>query len=342
MVTVENYGPMGPLHSRTPWYYTTTALFLTVAFFVQPLTWREAFWTWVTKQTDHELLLFVFGSWIVHMVTFIGSNSVMALIYRANSPFLEQFKIQKKPWPWNRSEKDRAEYFELIKKSLKVICINQFILAPLLMASNLETFKKLGLKLTVDTVAPWYVSIVQITVFMMVEDCMFYWLHRFLHWSAIYGYIHKHHHQYKVTIGIASEYAHPLEFVLSNAIPFTAGPLIVAALSPMGVHLLTFWMWTILRVGETVDGHCGYEFPWSPYRLLPFSGSSSVHDFHHSHNIGNYASFFTYWDRLCGTAVAYERYVEKQEAEWQAKKAAGGAVAPAIASGTTTGAKKVE
>ena len=35
-----------------------------------------------------------------------------------------------------------------------------------------------------------------------------------------------------------------------------------------------------MRVMETVDGHCGYEFSWSPYRLLPFSGSSEYHNFH--------------------------------------------------------------
>lgn len=56
-----------------------------------------------------------------------------------------------------------------------------------------------------------------------------------------------------------------------------------------------------MRVAETIDGHCGYEFSWSPYRLLPLSGSSEYHNFHHSHNVGNYASFFSYWDSLFGT-----------------------------------------
>ena len=42
------------------------------------------------------------------------------------------------------------------------------------------------------------------------------WAHRALHLPAIYGYVHKVHHQYKTSIGIASEYAHPVEFIFSN------------------------------------------------------------------------------------------------------------------------------
>ena len=65
---------------------------------------------------------------------------------------------------------------------------------------------------------------------------------------------------------------------------------------------------------ETIDGHCGYEFSWSPYRLLPFSGSSEYHNFHHSHNVGNYGSFFSYWDTFFGTNGDYFRFrVEKEK-----------------------------
>ena len=34
----------------------------------------------------------------------------------------------------------------------------------------------------------------------------------------------------------------------------------------------------------------GFEFPWSPFRLLPFSASATYHDYHHSHNRGNFSS----------------------------------------------------
>ena len=184
------------------------------------------------------------------------------------------------------------------------------------------------------------------------------WAHRALHLPAIYGYVHKVHHQYKTSIGIASEYAHPVEFIFSNGaqqqhrregkrgvervgvvwgaeankicssvsfsrcvlsrtvIPFTAGPLL------FGCHYWTLWQWMILRVGETVEGHSGYEFAFSPFRLLPMSGSSTGHDFHHSHNVGNFGSFFSYWDRLCGTDRAFAKWEAKQAAIRQGQQAA--------------------
>jgi len=52
------------------------------------------------------------------------------------------------------------------------------------------------------------------------------------------------------------------------------------------------WLWIIYRVLETLDGHSGFELPWSMFRYLPFSASAQSHDYHHSNNIGNYGSFF--------------------------------------------------
>ena len=60
-----------------------------------------------------------------------------------------------------------------------------------------------------------------------------------------------------------------------------------------------------MRIGETIDGHSGYEFSWSPFRLLPFSSSAESHNYHHSHNDGNYGSFFILWDTIMGSNQAY-------------------------------------
>ena len=45
----------------------------------------------------------------------------------------------------------------------------------------------------------------------LIVDFMFYWVHRSLHWSGVYKYIHKQHHMFKQSVGIAAEYAHPVE-----------------------------------------------------------------------------------------------------------------------------------
>jgi len=74
-------------------------------------------------------------------------------------------------------------------------------------------------------------------------------------------------------------------------------------------------LWSFIRLGETLDAHSGYEFSWSPYRLLPFSTSASYHDYHHSHNIGNYSSVFLLWDSVFKTNKHYFYYLQKKKAK---------------------------
>jgi sterol desaturase/sphingolipid hydroxylase (fatty acid hydroxylase superfamily) len=140
-----------------------------------------------------------------------------------------------------------------------------------------------------------------ITFFMIMEDFVFYWSHRILHLPFIYSAIHKQHHEYKDSISISSEYAHPLETILSNTLPTVAGYKMLGHRT----HMVTVTLWVALRIADTIDAHCGYDFSWSPFRLLPFSGESNYHNYHHTHNTGNYASFFTLWDTCCGTNYSY-------------------------------------
>jgi sterol desaturase/sphingolipid hydroxylase (fatty acid hydroxylase superfamily) len=241
----------------------------------------------------------------MHQIVFISINLAMTFIYLAKIPFFEQFKVNDKGWPWTLGDKPRGDFINQIKKTLKVLAVNHIVLAPILYILGYGSAHKY-MKSAIGEIPPWYYIPIQLLGCMMIEDTMFYWVHRALHHPLLYGRCHKIHHEYKTTIGIASEYAHPIEYVIADAIPFTTGPLL------LGLHYYVFWMWMVLRVGETVDGHCGYDFPWSPYRLLPFSGSADVHDFHHSHNMGNFATFFTYWDDIMGTSAEYHKYLKKR------------------------------
>ena len=154
-----------------------------------------------------------------------------------------------------------------------------------------------------------------ISFFMLVEDFGFYWTHRMLHHKRIYPHIHKMHHTHKTTVGIAGEYAHPVEYIFSNMLPTSLGPALLAT----NTHLFTVFVWYIIRFSENLDGHSGYDFSWSPFRLLPFSGGADYHDHHHAVNIGNYASFFSIWDTVFGTNKAYHEAKTEQETE-RAKK----------------------
>ena len=152
----------------------------------------------------------------------------------------------------------------------------------------------------------------QIFFCMMIEDMTFHCSHRLLHLRAIYPFIHKIHHEHKVTIGLATSHAHPVEFIFGNLLPVAVGPLILGT----RMHFVTAFTWYMLRIYESIDGHSGYEFSWSPFRILPFASDYAYHAYHHSHNLGNYSSFFTVWDTVLGSNSEYYKYLtERREAE---------------------------
>lgn len=98
-------------------------------------------------------------------------------------------------------------------------------------------------------------------------DFFDYWAHRALHHPLIYPYCHKKHHEITKPFGFAASYADPMEMVLLG---FVTGHIPVFLISDK-VHIGTYCFWLMLRSMETVDVHSGYDFSWSPFRLLPFS-----------------------------------------------------------------------
>ena len=136
---------------------------------------------------------------------------------------------------------------------------------------------------------------------MYCEDLFYHWTHRILHYPFIYQKIHKVHHQFTDTVGLATEYTHPLDYFFTGVIPSA----LACAVLGRHMHFTTVLSFTFLRVWETMDLHCGYEMPWSPFRILPFASSAEYHDFHHSHNVGNYSSMFSFWDTIYGKNKAY-------------------------------------
>jgi sterol desaturase/sphingolipid hydroxylase (fatty acid hydroxylase superfamily) len=110
--------------------------------------------------------------------------------------------------------------------------------------------------------------------------------------------IHKQHHEFKVTVGIASEYAHPLEFVFGNILPMNLGSMILG----FNVHAFTYAFWICEKIFRTTEDHSGYQFPWSPTMFLSFiKNSAEHHNFHHLKFKGNYGGYFNFWDWICGT-----------------------------------------
>jgi len=71
----------------------------------------------------------------------------------------------------------------------------------------------------------------------------------------------------------------------------------------------------MLKVLDTTEQHLGYDFPINPLRILPYSVSNKFHDFHHTHNVGNFGGWSYYLDSFLWTDKAFKMYTEKKQKE---------------------------
>lgn len=244
--------------------------------------------------------LLIWGVFSLHWIVLIACNLFYLFLYLAKIPFFEQFKISPKKWNWEVPEKWPATK-KLIQMAVGLTLFNNICIGLPAMIFHVDLAEKLGYNCDEGAFPSSMKLFLSIIFFMVCEDLTFYVAHRTLHtFKPLYAHVHKLHHRYYQSISIAAEFAHPLEFFLGNCLPFAVGPTL------LGAHGFTWLAWTIFRIAETVEGHCGYEFPWAPWGLFPMAGGAAEHDAHHSINTGNYASFFTYWDKLFNTNISEE------------------------------------
>lgn len=159
----------------------------------------------------------------------------------------------------------------------------------------------------------WWTMAYQIAIFFVCEDAWHYWLHRALHTPKLYKKIHKLHHQYSAPFGLAAEYASPIETMI---LAFgSVGIPIIYCVFTKDLHILTMYVWIVLRLFQAIDAHSGYEFPWSLHHFLPFWAGADHHDVHHEKFLGNYASSFRWWDYVMGTEAGSVTENRKKKVE---------------------------
>lgn len=220
---------------------------------------------------------------VVHQLTFWSLNLVLTLVDLWQKPkWLYDYKIQQVSVGWKEH-----------KKCILNVLFNQhFVLFPFvgLMFPAFQfclgsAYRELP---SLSTAALHFFGIV------IIEEVLFYYSHLLLHQPYFYKRIHKLHHQFTAPVGTAAEYAHVIEFILSNIVPVMAGPLIVRC------HVMTMWLWVFIAIQATINGHSGYEFSFSPFH------SATFHDYHHYAFKDNYGSIGLL-DWFHGTDKGYKR-----------------------------------
>ncbi|KAI9780627.1 MAG: hypothetical protein M1816_002788 [Peltula sp. TS41687] len=157
-----------------------------------------------------------------------------------------------------------------------------------------------GWEIIVAKALYWFiVPAAQFAVAIFVVDTWQYFLHRAMHMNQwLYRTFHSRHHRLYVPYAFGALYNHPFEGLLLDTIGAAVAYKIAGLSIRQGICFFTG------STFKTVDDHCGYALPWDPLQMLT-SNNAAYHDIHHqSWGIKTNFSqpFFTFWDRLLGTA----------------------------------------
>ncbi|KAK3785829.1 hypothetical protein RRG08_050847 [Elysia crispata] len=239
-----------------------------------------------------DFLLSVFGTYIFTTAVFWLCNLFFILLDLTGKPeFLLKYKIQ--------ADKNTPLRPADFMKAAKVALYNQTVVGLPMSVMIFCVMKWRGCSCSPADMPTFPWSVVEVTIFTLVEEIGFYYTHRMFHHPRIYRFIHKKHHEWTAPIGLVAIYAHPVEHALSNLLPVALGPIL------LGSHLATAWMFWALALFSTTVAHCGYHLP-----LLP---SPEAHDYHHLKFNQNFGVLGVL-DRLHGTdaqfraSLAYQRH----------------------------------
>ncbi|PVI06150.1 sterol desaturase [Periconia macrospinosa] len=246
-------------------------------------------------------------SFVMHETIYYGRSLMWAIV--GQIPYFQKYKIQgaRIPSAW-----------EQWQCALLVLLSHVTVELP-----QIWLFHPLCQFFGLSTSVPFpsiYKMAYQIAIFFVIEDAWHYWMHRAMHWGPLYKNIHKIHHQYSAPFGLAAEYASPIEVMVLGF--GTVGSPIIWTCITGDLHILTMYVWIVLRVCQAIDAHSGYELPWSLHHFLPFWAGAEHHDVHHERFIGNYSSSFRWWDFVLDTEAGPEASKRRRERKMAAAKKA--------------------
>lgn len=159
----------------------------------------------------------------------------------------------------------------------------------------------------------WVYLVISFVVVLFLHDAFFYWTHRAMHHPKLYSFFHRVHHESTDPSPLTSGSFHPSEAVVENALQFIL-PFV------MPLHFSVILAWQLFDIINNVLGHLGYElYPkgWVKMPILKYKTASTHHNMHHQLFNGNYALYFTWWDKWMGTE--FKDYESRHEQIFQRK-----------------------
>ena len=252
-------------------------------------------WAWLRQIYSEELFwLFPVAGTVLSIVAFLAFSVPLTLLAWKQPSWAEPYRIQAR----------KTGRRSIVRPAFWHVFRNNAIMAVLTLASW-PLLRLTGVH--AGALPAWWVIVLQLLFFIVLDDFLFYWMHRSLHESKwLFKKIHSTHHRIMTPWAITGNDMHPAEFILTGLV-MLVGPILV------GAHVVTLYIWIVLRQWEAAEGHAGYDFPWSPTHLMPFGDGATHHDYHHAKVKGNYAGFFPWWDAAFGTLCdGYEQHLARR------------------------------
>ena len=159
---------------------------------------------------------------------------------------------------------------------------------------------------------------------LVVDDMLYAPLHRFMHLSSVYRFVHKHHHRNTFPargyIDAANE--HPVEQISALSLHWAAVHIVAHT---AGLHVAAVGLHFGFKALGACFNHTGYDVQIS---FLGIDYSVRAHEMHHRKPNTNFAQYVMFWDRLMGT---YKPYDSGQQRSSKAAEGEGAAAAPPAA-----------
>ena len=154
----------------------------------------------------------------------------------------------------------------------------------------------------------WWNAVPLFLFCMVLFDAWFYFAHRLLHTKPFYRFHALHHRSVAPTVWSNDSIGH-VDTAMSQGFY-----MVIVFLVPFPAVILL-----LHRAFDQINGtfgHAGFEYFASKTARYPSPMlCTTYHDQHHAEFRYNYANYFSFWDRVCGTiSPVYDKRVDDFEA----------------------------
>jgi sterol desaturase/sphingolipid hydroxylase (fatty acid hydroxylase superfamily) len=239
-----------------------------------------------------ERAFFVIMSTSIHVI--LHWSHCGLTLYWHNHGYFERYRIPRMTREIPKSK--------LIDETVKEAIVSQLVAEPVLLYLIFPLYERCGVPSFAAPLPEFSSAFLSFVIAYACNDWAFYWSHRAMHAKRFYKLIHKQHHSYSGTIGLAAEFASPVEQALAAKAPTAMGCVI------SGAHPAIWLVWMSYRLIQTYEAHSGYCFYGSLLHRIGLTNSESAafHDFHHTGNRGNFGfGPPSYLDHCFGTMDAW-------------------------------------